>query len=251
MADYKVTDTELTSVANKIRTKGGTQEQLEWPTGYMSAIDAISESATLVTKSITQNGTYDPADDNADGYSEITVNISGGTRQAKLNWDFTNSLTDTVEGLSFTVYGATQNSSGLDLSNGRATFQGISAYGLEYEIDLGDLEFTVSSQYYNKLFSIASDIFLSYNKTGWCFHTSSSSANANYISGATSKYYFNNSTIRIKITFNKNIYIYKDNVLLFGPFPISVALTNTTDLTFSASGSYGFRGGPIKAFRVY
>ena len=29
MADYKVTDTELTSIANAIRTKGGTQASLE------------------------------------------------------------------------------------------------------------------------------------------------------------------------------------------------------------------------------
>lgn len=32
-------------------------------------------SATLITKSITANGTYNPADDEADGYSEVTVNV--------------------------------------------------------------------------------------------------------------------------------------------------------------------------------
>lgn len=41
MADYKVTDTELTSIANAIRTKGGTQAQLEFPTGFVSAVHAI------------------------------------------------------------------------------------------------------------------------------------------------------------------------------------------------------------------
>jgi len=39
--DYKVTDTELTAVANAIRTKGGTSLPLEWPTGYVNAVDAI------------------------------------------------------------------------------------------------------------------------------------------------------------------------------------------------------------------
>lgn len=34
--------------------------------------------STLVPKTITANGTYDPADDNADGYSEVTVNVQGG-----------------------------------------------------------------------------------------------------------------------------------------------------------------------------
>lgn len=41
MADYKVTDTELTSIANAIRTKGGTSAQLEFPTGFVSAVQAI------------------------------------------------------------------------------------------------------------------------------------------------------------------------------------------------------------------
>ena len=41
MADYKVTDTELTSIANAIRAKGGTQAQLEFPTGFVSAVNAI------------------------------------------------------------------------------------------------------------------------------------------------------------------------------------------------------------------
>ena len=35
-------------------------------------------SPTLITKSITLNGTYDADDDNADGYSEVTVNVQGG-----------------------------------------------------------------------------------------------------------------------------------------------------------------------------
>lgn len=37
-----------------------------------------SGSATLITKSITQNGTYNASSDNADGYSSVTVNVSGG-----------------------------------------------------------------------------------------------------------------------------------------------------------------------------
>lgn len=34
--------------------------------------------STLITKSITLNGTYDATDDNADGYSSVTVNVQGG-----------------------------------------------------------------------------------------------------------------------------------------------------------------------------
>lgn len=41
MANYLATDTDLTSVANAIRTKGGTSAQLEFPSGFVSAIGAI------------------------------------------------------------------------------------------------------------------------------------------------------------------------------------------------------------------
>ena len=37
-----------------------------------------SGSPTLITKSITANGTYNASSDNADGYSSVTVNVSGG-----------------------------------------------------------------------------------------------------------------------------------------------------------------------------
>ncbi len=36
----------------------------------------VNVLSTLVEKTITQNGTYDPADDNADGYSSVTVNVA-------------------------------------------------------------------------------------------------------------------------------------------------------------------------------
>lgn len=41
MANYLTTEADLTSVANAIRTKGGTSAQLAFPTGFVSAIDAI------------------------------------------------------------------------------------------------------------------------------------------------------------------------------------------------------------------
>lgn len=34
--------------------------------------------STLIAKTITENGTYDPKDDGADGYSSVEVNVSGG-----------------------------------------------------------------------------------------------------------------------------------------------------------------------------
>ena len=42
MADYIVKDTELTSVANSIRTAGGTNSLLSFPNGFISAVENIS-----------------------------------------------------------------------------------------------------------------------------------------------------------------------------------------------------------------
>ena len=46
-------------------------------------------SSTLITKNITQNGTYDAQDDNADGYSSVNVNVSGGNIpiNTQAQWD--------------------------------------------------------------------------------------------------------------------------------------------------------------------
>lgn len=41
MADYLVTDAELTSIANAIRTKGGTSASLTFPAGFVTAIENI------------------------------------------------------------------------------------------------------------------------------------------------------------------------------------------------------------------
>lgn len=38
----------------------------------------LGNTSELTTKTITENGTYLASADNADGYSEVTVNVSGG-----------------------------------------------------------------------------------------------------------------------------------------------------------------------------
>ena len=45
-------------------------------------------SATLITKSITANGTYNASSDNADGYSSVTVNVGGSTPITKKDVNF-------------------------------------------------------------------------------------------------------------------------------------------------------------------
>ena len=81
MTIYLTTDSDLTSVANAIRTKGGTTASLVYPTGYVNAINAISGGGggsvtpNLQQKSITPSETQQTvsADSGYDGLSTVTV----------------------------------------------------------------------------------------------------------------------------------------------------------------------------------
>lgn len=81
LVDSTQLDADLTSVADAIRTKGGTSASLAFPSGFVSAINAIPTGgggATIQPLSVTQNGTY-TAPTGVDGYSPVTVNVSGGS----------------------------------------------------------------------------------------------------------------------------------------------------------------------------
>lgn len=62
--NYIVSDTDMTSVADAIRTKGGTSAALEFPSGFVNAIGAISAGgvATLVGSAEFVVSTTDPSD---------------------------------------------------------------------------------------------------------------------------------------------------------------------------------------------
>ena len=70
-----VSASELVSGTKSI-TENGTGIDV---TNYAAVNVAVpTGSATLITKNITANGTYTASSDNADGYSSVTVNVSGG-----------------------------------------------------------------------------------------------------------------------------------------------------------------------------
>lgn len=59
-----------------------------------TAVITADNIGTLITKTITSNGTYAASSDNADGYSSVTVNVSGGG--STLNGTFTGGGTQTA-----------------------------------------------------------------------------------------------------------------------------------------------------------
>lgn len=81
LVDSSQLDTDLTSVANAIRTKGGTSSQLAFPEGFVSAVQAIPTGTTPTgTKqiSISSNGTT-TEDVASYANAEITVNVPVGS----------------------------------------------------------------------------------------------------------------------------------------------------------------------------
>ncbi len=59
MSDYLVTDTELTAIANAIRTKGGTSASLSFPAEFVSAINAIETGGSGLEY---EEGTFTPTE---------------------------------------------------------------------------------------------------------------------------------------------------------------------------------------------
>lgn len=63
---------------SEINLNGGSKKIiLNGTTYYAGGSNSGGGSSTLITKTITQNGTYSAQDDNADGYSEVNVNVQG------------------------------------------------------------------------------------------------------------------------------------------------------------------------------
>lgn len=69
MANYIVSDTDLTSIADAIRTKGGTSAQLSFPNGFNTAIANIPTGLPIVTGEFTAQTTA--------GVQTITIPYTG------------------------------------------------------------------------------------------------------------------------------------------------------------------------------
>ena len=66
------------TLITKTITINGTYDADDDSADGFSSVTVNVPSANLTTKTITTNGTYRASTDNVDGYSEITVNVSGG-----------------------------------------------------------------------------------------------------------------------------------------------------------------------------
>ena len=97
MALWSIQNSTLADIADAVRAKRGTSSPIR--------VDALADEIELISgavldaKSITQNGIYNPALDNLDGYSEVTVNlpttvVSPQYMKTPIEFDYSNGYVD-------------------------------------------------------------------------------------------------------------------------------------------------------------
>ena len=83
---YQVDGDDLTAIANKIRSKGGTSASLEFPDGFKDAVDAIQTGITPTgTKNISTNGTHDVTNYASANVAVPASAVDSGTKQITSN----------------------------------------------------------------------------------------------------------------------------------------------------------------------
>ena len=124
MANYTVTDTELTSIANAIRSKGGTQAQLEYSSGFISAINSISTGTDTSDATMTSGGQM---------LSGVTAYSQGtkytGTITSKSAQTYTPGTTDQTIAAGQYLSGAQTISGDADLVSGNIK-DGVNIFGV-------------------------------------------------------------------------------------------------------------------------
>ena len=99
MSNVLIESTTLDDLAEMIAAKSGEALPLSLDE-MIDAVHGISDGSTLITKSVTANGTYTASDDSADGYSSVTVNVPTPTGNIDITQagvtDVTNYATATV-----------------------------------------------------------------------------------------------------------------------------------------------------------
>ena len=164
-------------------------------------------SSTIVSKTITENGTYNASSDNADGYDPVTVQVGPiDTRTLLASWDFTGNspLVDSVSGkilenyndaVGFSASGAyfTANRNVkegmgenqlLSISLDSLLGSGASLYGCDIEVDTGMfMKYEVGDQYALRFIMVTSGIGFAYRQVssisscGWSFYNGGWSSN--------------------------------------------------------------------------
>lgn len=197
LVDSTQLDADLTSVANAIRTKGGTSAALAFPAGFVSAIAAIPSGGGGTTIDTAGDYTINAGDTITMGTGLTGALTASGQRVLTNSWDFTTGLTDSVGELTATLGNSpTRDSNGVTIA---ATNQYISipvklAANKTYEIDITSLSKTFSSGHGRFFMWSGSDGLAAQNGSIWKQYNNGAWASD---SAGTNLSVFNGKTLRI------------------------------------------------------
>lgn len=91
MSKYYAEGSDLTAIANAIRTKGGTTESLEFPDGFVSAIGDINAGSSGLT--LLGSGTYTKTS----ASSQIQIPVTWGTGTPKICYFYNTTPPDSTD----------------------------------------------------------------------------------------------------------------------------------------------------------
>lgn len=252
MSKVLVTSGHLQDIADAIREKNG-GSALYRPGDMAAAVRALEGPGypePTGSVEITENGTYDVKD-----VAEAVVNVSGASAPLELNFDFTQSMTDTIIGYTPDYSNVTQDSSGAKFSTNKGQIRlGRRRYSADtytYEIDVDTLNLNDAN--HKRFLMVNSDHGFIYRSTGvWALYTPN---NGWVESGITSKAEFNGCTVKVYVDASGYWHIYKNGTLWWEPYyPISLDTNSSTDfrIRIGSNSNQGLGAGSIiTGLRVY
>jgi hypothetical protein len=199
-------------------------------------VNVSGSTATLITKNITQNGTYNASSDNADGYSQVVVNVSGGGGDSVFGvFDFTKA--------SFTYNNVVFNSNGATFSttSGKIPIP-FARPDMTIELDIASMSLTSGS--HRRFIMASSTNGFIYRSTGvWAFYNGGWEE-----SNITDGDFFDNCTVKVIIDNNNLWHIYKNGVLVWEPTRAQELEASNTAI---GSSSNSINNAVITKMRIY
>ena len=175
----------------------------------------------------------------------------GGEQKYIANFDFTQSLTDSVNGFTAVLSNCTRDSSGVHLSGYTSYVSITQLLGIlttpvfTIEVDFGDCNPVVSSDHKRLVMWTEACGFIYRSAGYWAIYN----ANNWYGQGNSNIDIIDNSTLKIKFHFDHKIEAYVNDTLIYSYNDIR-ALTTPTSLYIGSKG-FSYYDLYVKALRVY
>lgn len=249
MSKVLVTSGHLQDIADAIREKNR-ESTLYRPGDMAAAIQALEGNGypePTGSMQITENGTYNVKD-----VAEAAVNVSAGSVSIDLNYDFTQSMTDTIRNVPIISSNVTQTANGAVYDTASGSYMQLPrrycANTYTYEVDVGTIE--IRSNYHNRVITWNDSRGLIYRSTGkWAFYSGTWQE-----TDITDPTYLNGCTLKVYIDESGYWHIYRNGALWFEPTSacsINDYGSSTVLIRIGSSGNSMGQGTTITGLRAY